>query len=385
MFLCDRDRRGCGLGLVVVLSLWLTADGWADPGVPEYCAPMSAQPDTGPFYPVESGAVWEESNPSPDHRLIWHVPADPKGLVFFLHGGGGGAVIVQRLDITDALNKLVDAGFAFAALDSLDRVNNSWDIEPVLTNPDFARLLDVRNSFVAAGHVTAETPVFLWGFSNGGTASLTYSKLADVAGGVPLSAVASHGSQGGGYLLANPSEIISAPAFFTVLENDVAVTGGVVTSDRPDVNAMMYNAAIANGLPAEYRLGLEKAINPLRFTRIPGITQQLAQEIFDILVADGVIDASGLRLLDLGLLGGYSPDLTALSSAPTSSLSLSFIQDEVNRQLDIVWAGHVVSSEYADEQVAFFVAQLPEPGALGVVCVGVVGVLMRRRCGLTRR
>ena len=58
----------------------------------------------------------------------------------------------------------------------------------------------------------------------------------------------------------------------------------------------IFNGVVAKGFDAEYRLGLEKALNPLRFTRIPGVTADLAQEVFRVL-NDGVIDANGLRRL----------------------------------------------------------------------------------------
>lgn len=127
---------------------------------------------------------------------------------------------------------------------------------------------------------------------------------------------------------------------------------------RPDLIQALYDEVVSKGLPAQYHIGLEKALNPLRFTRIPGVTADLAQETFDRLVGDGVIDAFGLRLENLSDLWTYSPDLNGLVSPPGPDFNFGFFQAEVSRQLGVVWGVHVYSSEFTTEMIMFIESNL---------------------------
>ncbi len=345
----------------------------ATPLVPEFDPPVSAEADTGPFSAVTPNAVWNEQVSATGHRVISHVPSNPKAMTFFLHGGGGGAIIVQRTDITRTINNLVDKGFGFASLDSLDRVNKRWDIEPVTGNPDFARLMAFRNELIIQGKITSSTPIYFWAYSNGGQASYSFSKLA-VESGVPLRAIATHAASPA-IVLPDPVPLISVPTFFSVLENDIDVDGMTIFH-KPDNIKGIFDGITANGIDAEYHVGLEKALNPLRFTQIPGVTPDLAQEVFDILVSEGVIDTNGLRLLDLSLLDGYAPDLSGLISPLGPGFGFNFFQDEVGRQLDVVWARHVFSGEFDDERIRFFESHQPVPEPSTLVAMLTGGVIL---------
>ena len=174
--------------------------------------------------------------------------------------------------------------------------------------------------------------------------------------GLPISALATYESPGGQYALADPT-IVQAPAFFVALENDIKPT--VLLPAAIEHLATEVSAS----WPVDYHLGLEKSLNAERFLKIPGVTQTLAEALFDLLVGDGVIDATGLRLQNLNDLDGYEPNWSLLIGQPTDpGFSPMFFQDEVLRQLKIVWGQHVVSNEWRDEQVRWFLRYHPDAG-----------------------
>ena len=178
---------------------------------PEFDPPISVTFDTGPFAPIAEIPPWS-SITFQGFNVIYHVPNNPTGLVYFFHGGGGNAGIVRRVDITDILNELIASGFGFVSTSSTDRVANEWDHEPVTTNLDFLRMLDLRNALIANTEIETNSPLYAFGFSNGGSFSYTFSHLMSEMG-LPISALATYESPGGQYALADPT-IVQAPAFF---------------------------------------------------------------------------------------------------------------------------------------------------------------------------
>lgn len=107
-------------------------------------------------------------------------------------------------------------------------------------------------------------------------------------------------------------------------------------------------------------MGPETRIAADRFLKIPGVTQALADALLDQLVTDGVVDASGLRLQHIEDVASYEPDWSQLAGQPTGpDFEPAFFQDEVLRQLKIVWARHVVSNQFRDEQIDWFLRYLP--------------------------
>jgi hypothetical protein len=132
----------------------------------------------------------------------------------------------------------------------------------------------------------------------------------------------------------------------------------VVAENDSLVNPQNVLAIAANlsetGVRIETHLATEAATKPGDFTRIPGIDLSRSQEIFDELVANGVIDRSGKRLI-------FTDQTTIPRDAEnklSGRISERTIQRQVFRILMETWAAHMMRSDYADQQFAFFEAEL---------------------------
>lgn len=188
--------------------------------------------------------------------------------------------------------------------------------------------------FIASGRITAETPVFTSGFSDGGGMSGTVSSLGRERGW-PVAAAAIHNSGG----VASPE----IPQIWVIAENDL---DGIPTN-----SAAAYEQTIEQGGHAVYLEVPEEPLDPARLLRIPRFEQASADQAFADLVEYGILDDGGVRIVDLE---------TQLESSLSKFESQSKVaQDwEVSTQLRVTWATHRFDSRHAQDVCEFFVDAL---------------------------
>lgn len=278
--------------------------------------------------------------------VISYVPPDPKGMIYVFHGTGGSADVAEKVETVDALNLFVAAGYGFVSTSSTERTGTKrWDVRDpsLVTNPDLARLVRLQDHLVATTSLEATTPLVGIGHSNGARfVTLWGQTWADA--GYPVAALwASAGRiadpvvDGGG---------LDVPTFFVVAENDTTVPpAGVVAG---------YQATVSAGVRAELRTSEERALDPLQYLRVPGVDSAEATAIVDALVATGVWDETGTRVV---------PDVDqAISQAQTvvlpASVTAEGLGPEISNETAVLMAVHQFSAEWKLDALAFVDAEV---------------------------
>jgi hypothetical protein len=272
--------------------------------------------------------------------VISYVPEQPKGLVFFFHGTNGSANFATRVESTDVLNRLVARGYGFVSTSSTERTGDQrWDAgNPSLTtNPDLARLLRLRAHLIATTPVEASTPLLGVGMSNGARfVTLWGQSLRN--GGYPVKAIwASHGRT------ANPYDgegQLTVPVVFSASQNDFTVPPGSVLQSAITANS--------SGTPTEFHLTKERRLTAPPFERIPGVDADEAKQIVQALIATGVWNAQGDRVVsDIQQAAARASTVNLPASVRPQASSIA---DETAWQLAV----HQFTAEYAEQAIAFF-------------------------------
>lgn len=400
------NSRLFGLGSAVTVFL-LAASTIAGPIV-----------DPGPFSPINSpyrpwevgsfGTYTARDATIKTFAVISHVPAKVKGLVYFFHGAGGSADIVDRLEATVVLDELIDRGYAFVSTESETRPDGiipgpiGWfkEQQDSASIAEFKRLRDLRADLISRfPQITEQTSIFPIGFSDGGRKALVFGEDGR-AHGWNVPAVAAMAPD---IMPETPESRVRLPTFIQALENDKPPSSGApgVGPDRVANALGFHNILFSEGVPSEFHLGEEKILDPNRFNRILAVQLGgFAQAIFDALVAGdpansipGLIDAAGNRLFPSDVSEEFLNDLLDTSAGSPGAVfnvidghldtGAIFTTQEVGRQVKVAWGLHQVSGEFSIELADFFDTQLahtvPEPGTFILFSLGLFGLGVARR------
>lgn len=271
-----------------------------------------------------------------------HIPDNPVGIVYLFHGTGGSAEIAYKIEMLDQTNELVERGYGWVATESTERTGNKrwWVFDSSLaTNPDLARLTRLHGELVASTDVTNDTPIFGIGMSNGARmATLFGQSFAD--NGYPVVAVAPFNGR------AAPSVKVSGgltvPGFWVTSVNDTTAPPAGVIEDQL--------ASATLGTTTQLVTKTEEPLLPVRFTRIPAIDIDEAIAITEALIATGIWDEDGNRVLDLD---------TSLQLLEALSLPTNFgaTQAQLRSQIYAILAVHQFVGLYRESLVNFFDTQ----------------------------
>lgn len=297
------------------------------------------QVSTLPVPPAVNAAI----NGRPTIRF---VPPHPRGVVYLFHGTGGSEAFATRVHTQRVLSALIAAGYGYAAAPSLDRTKLlRWDISSIdpAANPDVAYMLALHKDLIARGEITATTPVFTMGMSNGGAFAHLYG-VAAKAQGLPVAAIASYmGPWPGALRDAVPDPHKLPPTFLILSHND-----GLVSTER---TAQVEADLVKRGAKIEMHINPEHSVCPATLTLVPDLTAaQRETWIAKTLPAAGVIDAKGVRTVYLDKPVIDRDAMADLYTRMPEGRAGRLVADE----LIIAWAGHQMRSEYAAQQVKFF-------------------------------
>ena len=274
------------------------------------------------------------------YDVVSYVPAHPRALAFLFHGSYGSSDFAEKTETVDVLNRLVARGYGFVATSSTERTGDKrWDVfDPSLvTNPDLARLLRLRTHLVATTAVDATTPLVGIGMSNGARFVSLWAETWHDAGLPVAASWAASGripppvTNGGG---------LTVPTFFTTAANDTTVPPNQVVADAV--------TTAAHGTPVELHVASERTLNALPYLRIDGIDGNEAGAVVGALVATGVWDASGRRVVadvDAALVRADQAVLPA-SVGPQRAA--------IGNETRVVLAAHQFSAEFAVPAADFF-------------------------------
>ena len=269
-----------------------------------------------------------------DFPLLLHVPEQPRGVVFIFHGSGGQIGYLTGIHYVRAWNTFIEAGYAVVATESTDRKQGTWSgvLGDVSGNPDMARMVRLRDHLMDTTPLSSDTPIYGWGFSNGGGFLDAFAWMGDQEGW-PMAGLMIHNSVLG--------SAVDVPVLITSAEND-AITALAFQS---------YEAHAETGAAAEWWESKERAWTPDDMQIHPAYEADDSQAVFDELVGFGFIDEQGERLLDLGELESSMNYYARNSVLPGP--------DRVTPLLRVAWATHRPTSEFACEEVAFMNRHLP--------------------------
>jgi dienelactone hydrolase len=277
------------------------------------------------------------------------IPAKPRAIIYLFHGSGGSEGFATNPTTVKTLEAFVKAGYGYAASASLQRTDPMrWDLSSgdPKTNPDLAWMLALHKKLVAAGEISATTPVFTMGMSNGGGMANLFGSVAKIEG-LPVKGVADYM----GPFPAPMAAMLQAgklppPTFVVAAEHD-----GLVNAQNVLANAEKVKAA---GQTVETHLATEAVLKRDAFMSIEGVDAAASSAIFDDLVTRKLIDASGKRLVFAGQGTFPREDLAKLLTLLPAGAN----QRAIHRVLVSTWAGHMMRSDYAAQQFAFFEAAL---------------------------
>ena len=216
-----------------------------------------------------------------DFPVRQFIPPDPKGLIFVYHGSNGGIGFVNKIETIATLNALILSGIGFVATESDNRQTGQWDTSTAsgAANVDLQRMDALYQEVIATTEITASTPIFAMGFSNGGSFSGIFGQYA-LEQNWPITGIFPHLS-GCGTCYGSP-----VPVAYVEGENDPQSSIDSVISDHRD-----------RGIPAEHFVAPELVLDPLYFTKNPAVSDERSESTFNDLVALELIDADGVRLV----------------------------------------------------------------------------------------
>lgn len=288
----------------------------------------------------KSAPAWTTSSGSINGAgYIFYFPPTARGLVFRFHGtGGSGSTFFTKSEDRIMAADLVAAGFAVASLDSANRVDRQWSTDQTAGNPDVINLQDLINRFISQGRITAATPLFVLGQSNGGAFTPRAAHLLKLAGN-NIKGAAVFCSQGSAF-----SGQTTVPTMWNIVQNDEILgasgTQGAFTA---------YQAVFGRGIAAEIKVNIPSPVFPQRFARIPGISLSDSQTIFNSLKNNAYLDHNNYLL--------ENPQSSNWASViPTA---YNAFRNDINDQLNACFTAHEFFSDHDSRVLAFFNAQLP--------------------------
>lgn len=299
-----------------------TPTGQWPPGA-AVCA--TADPDQGVIPAVEPTMTTFEG-----FDTVWSIPEGARGLMFYFIGGSsvGEAVGPEQLAFQELL---LTAGVGWVATSRTEPGGSAkWNMQEdrVAQNEDLARLSRLRDHLLGEFGLPASTPIVSSGFSDGGAMSLFFARvMADE--GWPVAVVLPHN--------AGSQDPPSIPTFFSASEHDEALVRNAATN--------MHAEFEGRGVRTALRLAEERAVTPPSLRRVASWDDEKTQEVFDDLVAFGLIDGDGARLVDEsqmdGALRGWSGDTLITGAAMGES------------RVRVLWATHRYNGLYSGEECAF--------------------------------
>ncbi|NKY39761.1 alpha/beta hydrolase [Cellulomonas septica] len=263
-----------------------------------------------------------------------HVPAGAIGLVVLFDGGGGGSVWFRLMENRLQVEALVDAGYAVAALDSAGP-SGDYDMtaDPV-TNQDLVNVDALISLLGFAG-----SDVYYLGFSSGGA----FASLATVF--TPAKALALFNVRGVASTFSS-TVVLPPPTLWVVGRNDQRIPptdAGLVAN---------WAAVAASGVDWAFYVNEPAGLVPEAFERISDPTSSVSPADS----ADAVADLqAGAQLDACGVPVGPASAINWAVVSPGPSFTADF-QAEAQRQVNELYGSHVLTSDFRQQVVDFFVA-----------------------------
>lgn len=279
--------------------------------------------------------VWTPATETISETIVVHYfPANPQGVIFRFHGSGGSAPnLFNNIENRIFNNDAVADGYAVVAVNSFDRVNRQWDntnIPP--NNRDIQNVQAIIQTFISRGLITANTPLFAVGISNGGSFAPRASLFLNFRGTAIYIAPGQTG------LLAQTT----VPTIWCLAANDETIGANALQQAR-----FNYANLVSRNIPAQFNLNTPSPVYPERFWRIPNLTANDSRAIYNALKNNAFLDNFDFLTAD--------PQTSGWQAVIPPQYN-SFLP-EILDQLEICYTEHQFFSDYNRRVLNFFNAR----------------------------
>lgn len=296
-------------------------------------------------------------------EVYYHFPSKMRGMVFIVHGTGGGADFIEKTETRALALTLIDSGFGVVSADaeevaSGDRNNDAktrWSLKLTESNVDLKNLQALLIDFEKRALIRQDTPKFALGMSNGGAFSV-------FLGGIAASVVAKDFDR----LKFNAVVSYCADANSKSLRKTQTPTAWYMCGheNHPEVSNKEahenHMRLKRRGVYSEYA---EHPATPLydeRFSRLTDVSLQVSKLIVSEIRAAGLVDKNGF-------FNRNSSEVANFISAnaekfPTTVRLAKSTQRQLFQQIRVMSAEHALYSDFARRNVDFFEKFLPLQG-----------------------
>ena len=315
-----------------VLGSWLLILGCAqepsssaDNVVPE--SETDDEPVGDLYDPVAREFEWIEN---PDLDMLAGFPPDPQGIVWAFHGGGGSLVSVLQTEWISIYNELLDRGLGVVLTQSRDRTAGRW------SERDVEHLGNILDHLGQTSGITSDLPMGVLAFSNG---THMVSWMLDVEEWDVRAASLHQGS----------SLVEDIPTLYVSAENDEIGRNEAYYRVSGIVDRCARTAGDCRLLAAE-----ELTLRPLRFTRLPNVSEEDSRAYFADMVRLELVDEDGERLASIDT----EADINRVHERLRRGVRNREFVERVATQVRVVWATHRLSAVFAAQEAEFLASHL---------------------------
>jgi poly(3-hydroxybutyrate) depolymerase len=263
--------------------------------------------------------------------MRYYFPPNATAVIFHFHGSGGSANgLFQNPEQFIFAREAVAEGYAIVSLSSFDRINGQWNpSNQINTNPDMQNVQTAINTFISRGLMTASTPVFASGISNGGAFAPRVSLALNFRGTAIFIASGT----------VNVMSTTTVPTIWCLMQNDQTIGASGIQQARDN-----FANLVSRNIRAEFNLNPPSPVYPERFWRIAGLTQTDSQAIHNALKANGILDQRDFQR-ESPYTSGWQNFIPAQYSA---------FNAQILTQLELCWTEHKFFSDYNRRVLNFF-------------------------------
>jgi len=293
----------------------------------------------------------------------YFFPENMKGLVFISHGTGGTSKYIEKPETFAIALALVEKGFGVLSTEAEEAVagdlngdgKTRWQTGFTSANVDLKNLSMLLQGLENRGLITAATPKFALGMSNGGAFShfLGAVSASSIAASFPklkFNAVLGYCADAGQIYKRNDTKTPSA-WYMCAGEDNPEVSLSEAKENEARVRSL--------GVPTEYKENKPTPLYDERFARVPGVSLESSKAMAEELRAAGYVDDKGFLNKDADQI---ALDIIAPENASRFPAFLAVpgnIAKSLKQQLKAMRAEHALYADLSQSNIAFFERFLP--------------------------
>lgn len=288
--------------------------------------------DGGPDAPVVR-RVQPTQTTFEGYDVYYYMPTNPVGVIWYFYGGTNLATEVYADEqVATMLNQMgALEHFAFVATERTQQGGNAaWDRSTAPNqNQDMQRMNRLRNHLISTTALNATHKSIMTGFSDGAIFSTTFAYDAKHTFNWPVAAATPHSGAVG--------DAPDVPTMFSIIAHE---EGQVVSNLTTMVNQLTqaHIPVVVDNIP-------ERVVTPAMFLREDNWDMTDAQGCFDDLVAHGLINASGQRLVADAQIENALSNYQATSTFFSSGVC--------NSRIHILWSTHRYNAYSTNDECQF--------------------------------